>query len=139
MNLSWLSLLLIGRVVRKDLKFRKVCARRVPKQLSLEHKNKSFRFSLNSRSQYVSEENFLENIITCDKTWMHYNTPETKRQSMVWKHTDSLVARKFKQTLPTKNIMAKLFWDCKGFIFVEFLEWGQTINAARYIQTLKQD
>ena len=29
-----------------------------------------------------------------------------------------------------------VFWDAQGCLLVEFLEPGQTINAARYIQTL---
>ncbi|GFO02715.1 histone-lysine N-methyltransferase SETMAR [Plakobranchus ocellatus] len=28
----------------------------------------------------------LEHLITGDKTWLHLNTPETKRDSMTWKH-----------------------------------------------------
>ena len=32
--------------------------------------------------------------------------------------------------------MGSVFWDAQGCILVEFLERGQTINAARYIQTL---
>ena len=32
--------------------------------------------------------------------------------------------------------MGSIFWDAEDCILVEFLEPGQTINAARYIQTL---
>ncbi|KAJ9598788.1 hypothetical protein L9F63_026674, partial [Diploptera punctata] len=34
------------------------------------------------------------------------------------------------------KVMGSVFWDAQGCILVEFLEPGQTINAARYIQTL---
>ena len=32
--------------------------------------------------------------------------------------------------------MGTVFWDAEGLILAEFLEPGQTITAARYIQTL---
>ena len=32
--------------------------------------------------------------------------------------------------------MGTVFWDAEGLILAEFLERGQTITAARYVQTL---
>jgi hypothetical protein len=32
---------------------------------------------------------FLDSIVTCDKTWVHYFTPESKRATKQWKHTHS--------------------------------------------------
>jgi histone-lysine N-methyltransferase SETMAR len=32
--------------------------------------------------------------------------------------------------------MGTVFWDANGFLLAEFLEPGQTINAAHYVQTL---
>jgi hypothetical protein len=34
--------------------------------------------------------------------------------------------------------MGTVFWDSEGCILVDFLEKGKTINAARYVQTLKE-
>jgi hypothetical protein len=34
--------------------------------------------------------------------------------------------------------MRTVFWDSEGCILVEFLEKGETINAARYVQTLNK-
>jgi len=33
-------------------------------------------------------------------------------------------------------VKGTVFWDAKGLILAEFLEPGQTITAARYVQTL---
>jgi len=33
-------------------------------------------------------------------------------------------------------VMGTVFWDAEGLILAEFLEPGQTITAARYVQTL---
>jgi hypothetical protein len=34
--------------------------------------------------------------------------------------------------------MATVFWDSEGCILVDFLEKVETINAARYVQTLNE-
>ena len=36
----------------------------------------------------------------------------------------------------TAKVMGTVFWDAEGLILAEFLERGQTIIAARYVQTL---
>ncbi|GFN97616.1 histone-lysine N-methyltransferase SETMAR [Plakobranchus ocellatus] len=36
----------------------------------------------------------LEHLITGDQTWLHLSTPETKHDSMTWKHPSSLVTKK---------------------------------------------
>ncbi|VVC28199.1 Ribonuclease H-like domain,Transposase, type 1 [Cinara cedri] len=37
-----------------------------------------------------------------------------------------------------KKIVALVFWDHKGIILIEYLPHGETINAARYCETLKK-
>jgi hypothetical protein len=34
------------------------------------------------------KEEFLSRIVTGDETWLHHYEPESKRQSMEWKHPD---------------------------------------------------
>ncbi|GFV70366.1 putative transposase [Trichonephila clavipes] len=62
----------------------------------------------------TTEEEFLSG----DETWVHYTTPETKEQSKQWKHPSSPRAKKFKQILSAGKIMASIFWDRKGVLFV---------------------
>ena len=41
------------------------------------------------------------------------------------------------KTVPSAvKVMDTVFWDAGGLILAEFLEHGQTITAARYVQTL---
>lgn len=126
------------RIVQEDLQFRKVCARWVPKQLTSEHKKKRLACARKNLRRLRNEENFLEHIITGDETWVFYDTPETKRDSMTWKHTESPVTKKFKKSFSVKKIMASVFWDVQGIVLIEYLPKGETINADRYIETLKK-
>jgi uncharacterized damage-inducible protein DinB len=58
---------------------------------------------------------FLDSIVTTDKIWVHYFTPESKRSSMQWHHPGSLMKpKKVKTTFSAGEIMATIFWESKG-------------------------
>jgi hypothetical protein len=79
---------------------------------------------------------FLLSIVTSNKSWLHHFDPETKWQSMEKHHLDSPTTKKPKIMTSANKIMGSVFWDAEGFILIEFLELGKTINAAHYVQTL---
>lgn len=90
------------RIVRKELNYRKICGRWVPKKSTVEQFH--LYTSKEKLSRCENEGHFLERIITyCDDTWVHYYTPEGKHNSMTWKHSNSLVTKKFKQTISAKK------------------------------------
>jgi len=80
----------------------------------------------------------LNYIVTGDETWVPHITPESKQQSLHWKHTGSSKRKKFKQTISTRKIMCTVFWDRQGVLLVEFLPQSTTINSAVYCETLKK-
>ncbi|KAG8189987.1 hypothetical protein JTE90_001444 [Oedothorax gibbosus] len=63
-----------------------------------------------------------------------YVTPESKQQSMEWRHSDSPRKVKFKQTISAHKIT--VYWDRKRVLLVDFLPRNETINAAAYCETL---
>ena len=81
---------------------------------------------------------FLSHVVTGAETWVSYATPESKQQSMEWRHTSSPTKTKFKQTPSTRKIMCTVFWDGKGVLLVEFLPQGSTFNAGVSCDTLKK-
>ena len=115
------------------------CARWVPKMLTEEHKLKRQAIALDSPTRYSEEgDDFLSRVVTGDETWVSHATPESKQQSMEWRHTSSPTKTKFKQTTSTRKIMCTAFWDRKGVLLVDFLPQGSTINAGVYCDTLKK-
>jgi hypothetical protein len=120
------------RIVYDVLKYRKVCARWVPKQLTEDHKSTRMAFSLQNLQRYKTEDEFLTRIVTGDETWVHYVTPETKRDSMIWKHVGSPPPKKFKTVLSAKKVLATVFWDRLGVLLVDFLPRGNTVNVEQY-------
>ncbi len=126
-------------IVRNCLGFRKLCARWVPKEFTDFHQETRMAASLKFLMRYHEEDNaFLDRIVTCDETWVHYINPENKRASMQWKHTDSPIARKFKQVLSANKMLACVFWDSRGILLVDFIPYGFTVNLGVYCNQLKK-
>ncbi|GBO09829.1 hypothetical protein AVEN_175805-1 [Araneus ventricosus] len=114
------------KIVSEKLNFKKLCSRWVPKLLTKDHKNKRFECSLNFLTLYNEEDDaILSRIVTGDETRVSHVTPESKHQSMEWKHTHSPVRVKAKQTLSQNKIMASVFWDRYDVLLVDFMQRGK--------------
>ena len=77
---------------------------------------------------------FLLNIFTGDESWIHHFDPEEKRLSM---HTSSPRPKKFKTVPSAGKILLTVFWNSQRVYMTEFLEAGNTVNSARYVETIK--
>jgi hypothetical protein len=97
-------------MVHDDLGYYKVCAQWVPKQLTAQHKQQHMDVVIQFLQRY-EDPSILERIVTDDETWIHHYKPESKRQSMEWKHLSSPVHKKFKQQPSCKKLMLTFFWD----------------------------
>ena len=65
----------------------------------------------------------------------HYD-PESKRQSMKWKHPQS-PSKKKSETQPFEGkVMLTVFWDSQGPVLEHYQETGTTIYRARYSEML---
>ena len=80
----------------------------------------------------------MDSIVTGDESWAHHYEPETKRQSMQWHHLGSPSPKKFKLAPSAGKVMITVFWDSRGVILLDLLPKGETINSARYQETLKK-
>ena len=107
-QISWS---LLHKIVSDNLKFQKLCARWVPKMLMEKNRLKWQATMLDFLTQYIEEGgNFLSRVFTGDKTWVSHKAPESKQQSMEWRHTSSPTKTKLKHTTSTRKIMCTMFW-----------------------------
>jgi histone-lysine N-methyltransferase SETMAR len=130
----------VETIIHGELNFTKFIARWVPKLLSDEEKKRRVQISAQLLDRYEREgDPFLHSIVTCDETWVHYftSTPETKRTSMERRRIDSPPLKKAKTTPFAGKVMASVFWDSQGVLFIDFLTEQRTINAAYYSKLLK--
>ena len=102
-----------------------------------DHKGQQKAITSELLQRYQHEgDDFLLCIVTGDESRFHHFKPETKRQSMEWRHLHSPSKKKAKTVPSAAKVIGTVFWDAEGLILAEFLEPGQTITAAHYVQTL---
>jgi len=77
-------------------------------------------------------------LVTMDETWLYHYDPETKQQSMEWRHSGSPRPKKFRVRKSVGKVLASIFWDKDGILLVDYLPKGQTINAEYYLSLLVQ-
>ena len=71
-----------------------------------------------------------------DETWLHFFTPESNRQSAEWTAVDEPNPKRAKTQQSAGKVMASVFWDVKGIIFIDYLQKGTTINSVYYCALL---
>ncbi|GFO04854.1 histone-lysine N-methyltransferase SETMAR [Plakobranchus ocellatus] len=125
-------------VVTTVLGYRKVSARWVPRQLTVEMKARRKDMCTQLLERWNAEgEAFLQRNLTGDESWVHHYDPECKAQSMEYRHKTSPRPRKFKVVASARKALFTVFWDMEGVVHMEFLEQGQTGNSERNISTLR--
>jgi len=73
-----------------------------------------------------------------EETRLYHYDPETKQQSMEWRHSGSPRPKKFHVQKSPGKVLASIFWDEDGIILIDYLPKGQTINAENCSSLLVQ-
>ncbi|XKL62660.1 hypothetical protein PGB90_002493 [Kerria lacca] len=75
----------VHHILHEYLDTRKLSARWVPRLLTLDHKRNRVTTSKECLAMFNrNPDEFLRRFVTVDETWIHHNTPETKKQSKQW-------------------------------------------------------
>ena len=116
--LSWLSKLSPSMtnlqepplcIIHSVLMMSKVSSRWVPRMFTPEQKACRQQFSEENLDMLRANPENFSRIIIRDKTWVHHHDPETKQESMQWKHKESLTSKKFRVQQSAGKIMATVF------------------------------
>ena len=78
---------------------------------------------------------FFDSIITSDEKWIHYNNQRRKRQ---WLSVGEQPKTTPKPEIHGKKAMLCVWWNSKGFVYMEVLEPGQIVTADLYAQQLSR-
>ena len=79
---------------------------------------------------------FLRKYVIIDETWIHYFTPESNRQSAEWTAVGESRPKRPKMQTSAGKVLASVFWDALGILFIDYLEKKRTINSKYYIVLL---
>ena len=69
---------------------------------------------------------------------MHQYCPETKAQTMAWKHPGSPSIKNCKTSTSSGKLMATVFSDMHVVLLLHFSPPNETVNSAAYQATLKK-
>ena len=80
----------VGSIIHEDLDMRKLSAKLVPKSLNADQKRHRCQSSEQLLEFFRRDPNdFLSQLVTMDETSLYHYDPETKQQSMEWRHSGS--------------------------------------------------
>ena len=129
----------VENILHNKLGMSKVSAQWVPWLLTPDQKLTRLVMSEANLARFEADpDRFVERFLTQDECWVHHFEPETKRQSMQWKHSTSPASKKAKVVSSTGKVMASIFWDAKGIVFIDYLQKGKTINGEYYAKLLRE-
>ena len=77
-------------------------------------------------------------LVTMDETWFNHYDPETKQQSMEWRHSGSPRPKVLRVQKSAGKVPTSIFWDQDGILLIDYLPKGQTIIAEYYSSLLVQ-
>jgi len=120
------------RILREDLKKRKVCSRFVQHALTREQMDERVAACQDLLNMINSDKNFLDKVITGDESWCFAYYLLTKRQSSEWVGEHSARPKKLRFQKSKVKMMLIVFFDGQGIVHKEFVQEGCTVNAEYY-------
>ena len=106
----------------------------VPHELNESNMNRRFEVS-SSLLLRNKIDPFLDRIVTCDEKWIMY---DNRRRSAQWLDRDEAPKHIPKPNLHPMKTMVTVWWTAAGVIHYSFLKPGQTINADKYCEQIKE-
>ena len=127
-------------IMTNKLGMRRVSARWVPRLLLPDQMGQRVKRCHEYCQRYNDEgENFLNRIITCDETRIHFFEPESKQQSSMWKHPSSPSPTKALISRSAGKVMAIIFCDIQGIILNHFVPPKTIVTGNYYASVIKSD
>ena len=107
----------VGSINHEDFDMQKLSAKWVPKCLNAHQKRQRCQSSEQLLEFLRRDPNdFLLRLVTMDETWLYHCDPETKQQSVEWRHSGSPHPKKFRVQKSDGKVLASIFWDQDGIL-----------------------
>ena len=112
----------VHTIIREELKMRKICAKFVPRVLRKDQKERRCHDNSEMIELINSDHAVLDDLVTCDESWIYCHDPETKRQSSQWKQASSPRPKNARQSKSThKPLMIPFLTALTWSTFTGFL------------------
>ena len=134
-----ISLGSVSHILTEVLGFRKLCAQWVPHSLTMKQKRIRMQLSQQHLERFRQDKkDFVRRFITMDEIWVYHYDPESKQEAKEWCEPGTLAPKRVRVQKSAKKVLASVFWDAKGILFVDYLQSGKTINSDYYCNLLDQ-
>ena len=121
----------VHRILKKELKVRRISCKFVPKILSTIQRQTRVDICQENLNRIRHDPILLHKIITGDETWLHRYDPDTKTESSHWMPPDEKKRpQKALRARTVQKAMLVAFMDDSGVIHTEFCQ--RTVNKERY-------
>lgn len=130
-----ISLGTVSNILSVNLGFKKLCAKWVPHSLTMEQKHIRMRLCQQHLERFKkNKSDFIRRFIT----WVYHHDPESKQEAKEWCEPGSSAPKRVRVQKSAKKVLASVFWDAKGILFIDYLQTGKTINSDYYCNLLNQ-
>ena len=124
-------------ILHEHLSMRKLCSKWVPRLLTVDQKQQRVDDSECCLELFQrNKKDFFMRYVTMDETWIHHYAPESNRQSAEWTAKGENRPKRPKTQMSAGKVLASVFWDTHGILFIDYLEKGRTINSEYYMALL---
>jgi histone-lysine N-methyltransferase SETMAR len=117
----------IRRILTDHLHSRKICARLVPKILSVDQKANRLEICQDLLGSLEIEPDFLDKVITGDESGVFDYNIETKEQSASWHTKISPFPKKSRVSRCRLKTVIIVFFDSRGIVHKESVPSGHTV------------
>jgi len=120
----------VGSIIHEDMCMWKLSAKWVPKCPNANQKRQRCLSSEQILEFFRrNPKDFLSRLVTMDETRLFHYAPETKQQSMEWRHSGAPRPKKFRVQKSAGKVLASIFWYQDCILLTNYLPKGQTFNA----------
>jgi histone-lysine N-methyltransferase SETMAR len=124
-------------ILHEELDMKKLCARWVSCLLTGHQKHTVMKICEQCLERFnKNKTDFVCQFITLDETWIQHYMPESKQQLKQWTEASCSVPKKTMAVLSAGKVVASVFWDAEGILYVDYLEKGKTITGEYYSNLL---
>jgi histone-lysine N-methyltransferase SETMAR len=116
---------------------KKLCIKWVLRLLTADQKRTGMKISEQCSVCFnKNETDFVHRFITMVEAWIQHYTLESKQQSKQWTEAGCSALKEARSVLSAGKVMAMVFWDAEGILFIDCLEKGKTITGEYYSNLL---
>ena len=127
----------VDNILHTHLWIRKLCARWVPRFLTIDQKSIRVTTSEQNLAYFnCNPKEFLRRFLTMDEKWLHHYTPKSREGSKEWVEPGESTPKHPKMQQSAGKVMASVFWNAHKVIFIDYLEKGRTIAGAYHAALL---